>query len=209
VIPKGAGGRGGAVPVVIIAAVVLVVVVLVALTLRRPEVPTYPPTPPVPREAGRTLTGPVLYTIDARDPEQWRRFSFQVGSAVDNAATAWDLAFKRYEIISNGGNGYGGNAGLLDLGERPFDEVITVPTSGYQLTERAPDPRNPAIARWYTYGFFSHVLTPKPHVWAVRTADGRFAKLEMVGYYCDGGQPGCVTFRYVFQGDGSPTVAVR
>jgi len=205
-----AGTRGRAVPIVIIGAVVLVAVVLVALTLRRPDVPTYAPTTPAPRDVGRALAGPVLYTIDARDPQQWRRFSFPLGSAVDDGMpVAWDLAFKRYEIISNGGKGYAGNAGLLDLGDRRFDDVATVPTSGYQLTETAPDPRNPAIARWYTYGFFSHLLTPKPHVWAVRTADGRYAKLEMVGYYCPGGQPGCVTFRYVFQGDGSPSVAVR
>jgi hypothetical protein len=50
------------------------------------------------------------------------------------------------------------------------------------------------------------VLTPKPHVWAVRTADGRYAKLEMLGYYCPGAQPGCPTFRYVYQGDGSTAV---
>jgi hypothetical protein len=44
-------------------------------------------------------------------------------------------------------------------------------------------------------------------VWAVRTADGRYAKLEMVGYYCPGPQPGCPTFRYVYQGDGTTRVA--
>jgi hypothetical protein len=72
--------------------------------------------------------------------------------------------------------------------------------------EGRAEPRNPAIASWYRYGFFSHVLTPKPHVWAVRTADGRYAKLEMLGYYCPGAQPGCPTFRYVYQGDGSTAV---
>jgi hypothetical protein len=51
------------------------------------------------------------------------------------------------------------------------------------------------------------VLTPKPRVWAVRTGDGRYAKLEMVGYYCSGAQPGCPTFRYVYQGDGSTRLA--
>jgi len=45
-------------------------------------------------------------------------------------------------------------------------------------------------------------------VWAVRTADGRYAKLEMVGYYCPGARPGCPTFRYVYQGDGSTAVDV-
>jgi hypothetical protein len=43
----------------------------------------------------------------------------------------------------------------------------------------------------------------------VRTTDGRYAKLEILGYYCPGGQPGCLTFRYVFQGDGSPSVGAR
>ena len=40
----------------------------------------------------------------------------------------------------------------------------------------------------------------------VRTADGRYAKLEILGYYCPGAHPGCLTFRYVFQGDGTPLV---
>ena len=62
------------------------------------------------------------------------------------------------------------------------------------------------IASWYRYGFFSHVLSPKAHVWAVRTAEGRYAKMEIVGYYCPGAQPGCLTFRYVYQGDGSTRV---
>jgi hypothetical protein len=52
------------------------------------------------------------------------------------------------------------------------------------------------------------VLSPKPHVWAVRTAYGRYAKLEMVGYYCAGARPGCPTFRYVYQSDGSTAVDV-
>ena len=51
------------------------------------------------------------------------------------------------------------------------------------------------------------MLSPKPRVWAVRTTDGRYAKLEIIGYYCPGPNPGCLTMRYVYQGDGSTTVA--
>jgi hypothetical protein len=40
----------------------------------------------------------------------------------------------------------------------------------------------------------------------VRTADGRYAKLELVSYYCPRSQPGFVTLRYVYQGDGSRNV---
>ena len=197
-------------PLMAAAGVVVAAVIFVALAVRPPEVTTYTPTPPAPRDAGSALVGPVLYTADATDPDRWRHFSFRLGAVVDPAdAKGWDLAFRRYQIIANGGPGYQGQAGLLDLGPMPFRDVQTLPTTGYVLTETNPDPRNPAIASWYRYGFFSHVLTPKPHVWAVRTAEGRFAKMEIVGYYCPGSRPGCLTFRYVYQGDGSVAVAVR
>jgi hypothetical protein len=181
------------------AVVVAVAVTLVALTLRAPEAPpTFTPTAPAPKEAGRALVGPVLYTVNATAADTWQHFSFQLGSVVDVPA---DLAFRRYAIVAGAG------AGIADLGEVDFDQVRTVPTSGYHANEGHADPRNPAIAAWYRYGFFSHVLSPKPRVWAVRTADGRYAKLEMVGYYCPGSVPGCPTFRYVYQGDGSTSVA--
>jgi len=32
------------------------------------------------------------------------------------------------------------------------------------------------------------------------------AKIELLSYYCARGEPGCVTFRYVYQGDGSARV---
>ena len=188
------GSRG---PIVGATVVTAVAVVLVALTLRQPDVPTYPLTtqPPVAANSGASLIGPVLYTLDATSAESWRRFSFRAGTVVDGPG---DLAFKRYAIVAGPG------AGILDLGETPFETVRAVPTDGYVANEGAAEPRNPAIAAWYRYGFFTHVLSPKPHVWAVRTGDGHYAKLEMVGYYCPGPQPGCPTFRYVYQPDGSP-----
>ena len=182
-------------------AVVAVAALLVALTLRQPDVPGYPPTAVTPSDIGRRLVGPVLYTVDATEAEAWRYFSFRLGSIVTDESKGWDLAFRRYAIITSQGGG------ALDLGERRFDEVRSVPADGYIATERAGEPRNPAIAGWYRYGFFSHVLSPKPHVWALRTADGRYAKLEMVGYYCADARPGCPTFRYVYQGDGTTAVA--
>jgi hypothetical protein len=187
-------------PMLAAAGVLSLAAVLVALTLRPASVPTYAPTSPIPREAPRERVGPVVYTVDATAPETWRHFSFRLGSVVEDTAQGWDLAFRRYAIIAGPGGG------ILDLGEMPFDAVRAVPTEGYRANEGGGEPRNPAIAAWYDYGFFSHVLTPRPHVWAVRTADGRYAKLEILGYYCPGAHPGCLTFRYVFQGDGSPRV---
>jgi hypothetical protein len=182
------------------AVVVAVTVTLVALTLRTPTVPTFAPTAPALRAAGHALVGPVLYTVDATAADTWQHFSFRLGSVVEPPA-AWDLGFRRYAIVAGPGGA------IADLGEVDFERVRSVPTDGYRANEGRADPRNPAIAGWYRYGFFSHVLSPKPRVWAVRTADGRYAKLEMVGYYCPGSVPGCPTFRYVYQGDGSTRVA--
>jgi hypothetical protein len=194
-------------PILGVAALIAVSAVLVALTLRQPSVPMYAPSPPVAADAGRALVGPRVYTVDATDPEIWRYFSFRLGTVIEAAGGDWDLAFRRYQILANGGPQYPGRGGIADLGTVAFDEVHAVPNTGYQPNERTPDPRNPAIASWYRYGFFSHVLSPKPHVWAVRTADGRYAKIELLSYYCARAAPGCLTFRYVYQGDGSTRVA--
>jgi heme-binding HmuY-like protein len=186
-----------------VGAVLGIAAVLVALTLQAPAVPTYSPTTPQARAAGPGLVGPILYTVDASAPDVWRYFSFRVGSLVETPGPrGWDLAFRRYSIIAGDG------VGIRDLGESRLEDVRTVPATGYVTNDGRGEPRNPAIASWYRYGFFSHVLTPKPHVWAVRTVDGRYATLEMLGYYCPGGRPGCPTFRYVYQGDGSTAVDV-
>ena len=189
---------GSRAPIVAATVVAAVAVALVALTLRQPDVVTFAPTAPAPHAPSRALVGPVTYTVDATAADAWRAFSFARGATVDGAG---DLLFRRYAIVAGPG------AAVADLGAVGFDEARTAPAEGYQANEGRAEPRNPAIAGWYRYGFFSHVLTPRPHVWAVRTAEGRYAKLEILSYYCPGPQPGCLTFRYVFQGDGSRRLA--
>lgn len=204
-IRKGArcdGRAGGAAPA-IIAGIVLVAAILVGLSLRRPPLDTYPPTPARPAEVGARLVGPLLHTVDASSPDAWRFFSFSLGSVVENPGPlAWDLAFRRFQIIANGGDGFAGSGGILDLGKRAFADVRFLPEDGYVGTTARSDSTNAAIARWYSYSWTSHVLSPEPRVFAVRTADGRYAKLEIASYYCPGAQPGCTTFRYVYQGAG-------
>lgn len=185
----------------------LVAVVLVLLTLQRPAPPMYAPSPMVPDSAGNSRVGPITRTVDATASDAWTYFSFQAGTVVRNPGpTDWDLAFRRFQVIANGGRGFFGEGGILDLGEVPFDSVRTIPSEGYVPTVARGDSVNAAIREWYDYSFLSHLLFPRPRVYAVRTANGRLAKLELLGYYCPGAQPGCVTFRYVYAGDGSTKV---
>lgn len=196
--------------IVVVASLVLLggAVAMIAVSLTRPEVSEFEPTPVEAVPAGDTLVGPRTVTVDASDSERWRYFSFREGTLVEEPGpTEWDLAFRRFHIVANGGDGFAGRGGLVDLGEVAFDSVVTVPAEGYVPSEAGRDTTNAATEDWYDYSFTSHLLRPKPRTYAVRTADGRYAKLRVVGYYCTGARPGCPTFRYVYQGDGTRRVA--
>jgi hypothetical protein len=183
-------------------------VVLVIASLGRPDPPSFLPTIRVRAEVGTALIGPELHTVDASSTDLWRYFDFSQASLVESPLPLeWDLAFRRHHIIANGGRGFAGKAGIVDLGEIAFDSVLVAPDSGYVASVADRDTLNAAITRWYDYSFITHLLTPKPRVYAVRTADGRYAKLEILSYYCPGAMPGCLSFRYVYQGDGSRRLA--
>ncbi len=180
-----------------LAAFLLVLAYLVAAPFFSPAVPQFDPSPTVERTS--TPSGAVLdtVTIDASDPGTWRFFDFARGMALTPPDTAgWDLALRRFNVIVAGA--------AADAGPVPFASLTRAPDGDYSMTAFGNDTTNPALARWYDYSWLSHVLTPKGHVYAVRTAGGRYAKLEFLSYYCTGPEPGCVTFRYVFQPSGAP-----
>ncbi|MGH7570567.1 MAG: HmuY family protein [Gemmatimonadota bacterium] len=198
-------GRQGVVAGAIVAALLVGAVLFVAGSLDRPRPPEFAPTVSAPEEVGRRLAGPRRYTIDATHEREWRYFDFSRGSRIDDPEPlGWDLAFRRNRIIVNGGEAFPGQGGVADLGEVRFDRVDAAPPGGYRGTIAGRDSVQPALEEWYDYGFTSHVLEARPRVYAIRTADGRYAKLQVVSYYCPGARGGCVTFRYVYQGDGSP-----
>jgi hypothetical protein len=194
-------------PAVLIAVVgipALIAIVLVALSLGAPEMVTFPANAPPPDaediRAGRAVT----ITINAQAEGRWRFVSLADGKAHDAPdALDWDLAIRRFNIIANGGPGFAGHAAIADLGPVPFDSATAVASLQWQVTRVARDSTNPAIARWYNYGFTSHLLEPKTNVYLVRTAGGRIARLAILSYYCPGPTPGCMTLRYAFL-DASP-----
>ena len=187
---------------VLLAAFGFLLASIVVGALRRPVPAAADITAPAPATVGDSLVGPATYTVDATDERQWLFFDFSRNAVVtDPGPLDWDLAFRRFVIIANGGTGFAGQGGVADLGPVPFDSVREAPDVGYLGTAR--DSTNPGIGHWYRYGYSSHLLDPNEHTWIIRTADGRYAKFAIAGYYCGEVRSGCVTFRYAYQGDGS------
>ncbi len=175
-----------------------------------------------PREA--TSSKPVSYTVadlDARgEGEHFTFFSLRNNSLVpvaDSASTDWDLAFRSTTILVNGGASGPGMGGAVVLDDTSFAAVMAAPSddafgvdTGLEKTETAIP--GGAGNGWYDYDFVSGIVSPRPAVLAVRTADGRYAKVEIQSYYR--GAPGpeeitpeegfrFYTFRVAFQPDGS------
>lgn len=180
-----------------------------------PSASKYLPTPPSPHEVGERLVGPRIYTIDARSQDLWMYFDFSRDSvvAVQYPQTdGWDLAFRRHAIRTNGGDtNPAGQGAALRLDQPDFAAVARVPADAAFVsdvrTKRRLASVNPALEKWYNYSYMANVLIPKPLVYIIRTQDGRYAKLRILSYYCKEGVSGCLTFEYVYQGDGSMNLA--
>ena len=196
--------RAWILPGVLLATVAFLAATFVVGSLRRPGPPAFAPGGPPPREVGDSLVGPRVYTVDARDEGEWRWFDFSRGAVVESTAgREWDIAFRRHDILVNGGEGFAGDGGAVALGGVAFDALTEAPDTGYLGSVAGRDSTSAAFDGWYDYGFTSHLLEPKPAVYAIRTADGRYAKLEILSYYCPEAVSGCLTFRYAYQGSGA------
>jgi len=149
-----------------------------------------------------------VITVNASSEDQWTYFDFSRGTAVqihDPSSLEWDLAFRRGKVISNGGatNKFG-KAGFVDLKVTKFDSVSEVPLEEYvQDVTTKTETENPVLLSWYKYNYFTHKLTPKQNVYAVRTADNKYAKVQFLSFYCENKETGCIQMQYVYQDNGS------
>jgi hypothetical protein len=155
---------------VLAGAFLLLVASLLIGSFTKPEFPPY--------QLGPAAGSDEIYTLDASSGDQWRWWR--------------ELGFRRNHVITAPG------AGARDLGVVSFDSIGTVPAgeAGYEATIFGADTTNPAIGKWYAYSMLSHLLTSKHHVYAVRAADGRYAKFEILAYYCREVGAACYTVRY-------------
>ncbi|HIE26207.1 TPA: hypothetical protein EYP66_02855 [Candidatus Poribacteria bacterium] len=164
----------------------------------------------------------VEYMVDAssKEADVWTYFSFASGgpvTATDPAtSTGWDLAFHRLQVQVNCGTSGPGKGGAKNMGVIDFDSFDTAPTSGYVVDtvlvkeghgEPVEYSGNPEIKDWYNITKeMPPVITSKNEVFAVKTADGKYAKMQFLDYYDKEGISGFVTIKYVYQPDGSPNL---
>lgn len=135
----------------------------------------------------------------------------------DSASTKWDIGFRATNIIINGGTSGPGTGGAFTY-TGLFSDLTTVPDS----TFKQDNGTSLAVGTWYTYTGTTtvpnHAIFPTAgKVLVIRTADNKYAKLEILSYYK--GNPNTTTaafadlttrpasrfytFRYVYQSDGS------
>lgn len=110
----------------------------------------------------------------------------------DSASTKWDIGVRGTTIITNGGtSGPGAGGAFVYVGT--FDGLTAVPTDSTFRVDAAP--MSYAITTgsgkgWYNYDGVSALITPLPgRVMVVRTATGKYAKLEILNYYKGGVTP--------------------
>jgi hypothetical protein len=151
---------------VLAAAFLLLVTSLLIGSFTKPEFPPY--------RLGSHADS--TYTLDASRGDEWRWMG--------------DIGFRRNRVITAPG------AGAVDLGPVSFDSVVEMPAEGYVATNFGADTANAAIGKWYDYSMWSHLLTSKHHVYAIRTVAGAYATLEIIAYYCREVGSACYTVRY-------------
>lgn len=153
----------------------------------------------------------------------WIYFSLSQGKEVSMKEgehlndLSWDIAFNRMNIRTNGGKSGKGKGGAFDTKVKDFKAVITAPENGYEedkegeITSKFTGEGIETIKSTLNHVLASAILFSGPpptylaseKVFIVKTADGKFAKFQVLGYHNKQSQAGYVTFRYFLQKDGS------
>ena len=149
-------------------------------------------------------------------------FSLETGQWIsnnDSATTKWDLAFSGTTIrVNNVTSGPGAGGAFVYVGV--FDAMTSVPVDSTFKVDNHPVtyaiPKGSGQG-WYNYDGANNLLTPIPgRVLVIKTATGKYAKVEILNYYRGGVTPSATapdnvkiseqryyTFRYTYQGNGS------
>lgn len=140
----------------------------------------------------------------------------------DAASTKWDIAFSSTKITVNCGTSGPGIGGAFVF-KGLFDDLKTIPVDSTFATDNS-NAASFAIPlgsgrAWYTYDGLTTLVSPiAGRVLVIRTATGKFVKIEIISYYKGGVtlpasasvndklfKQRYYTFRYAYQPNGSKT----
>lgn len=142
--------------------------------------------------------------------------------STDAASTKWDIAFSSTKILVNGGtSGPGVGGAFVHIGS--FDTFTSISADSIFKTDNS-NAASFAITlgsgkAWYTYDGLTTLISPiAGRVLVIRTATGKYAKIEIISYYKGGVtlpasasvndklfKQRYYTFRYAYQPNGSKT----
>lgn len=137
----------------------------------------------------------------------------------DSASAKWDIGFRGTTIITNNGNsGPASGGAFVYIGL--FDDLKTIHVDSVFKIDNAPTAyaiTTGSNKGWYVYDGVNNLINPIPgRVLVIRTATGKFAKIEILNYYKGGITPSAsatddvktktqryFTFRFSFQPNGT------
>lgn len=156
--------------------------------------------------------GVITTVVDATSHTAWAYLDLDTAHAIEvdpASSSEWDIAFKRFYVITNGGISGTGGVAAARVNPASFADTSQAPETGWIVdtedTEEDDDTGTDSAFNggfesqndWYQYTPGTHNLTPKPDVvFVVKTSAGRFIKLAFVSYYDEAGTPAYVQFRW-------------
>lgn len=129
----------------------------------------------------------------------------------DSATTQWDVAFNSTTLLVNSGTSGPGDA-AVQIYTGIFNDLTEAPADGYRQDSALENAIPTGSGNgWYNYNSTTHVVSAIPgRVLVFKTAQGKYAKMEIVSYYKDmPANPTSAdisryyTFRYSYQDNGS------
>ena len=173
-----------------------------------------------PEEPETPVTNNIVYLASSNATDPWKYFSFAKGDFVElteeEAATSldWDIAFQRYYIRTNSGTSGKGQGGALDMNKTSFDDVPSVPKSGYTIDKLVSmmttmgsfenKSGSPAFQckEQPTWAWFNAPAEMKwyynNNVFAIQTADGEHWAKIIMKTYKGTNEKGNIEFEYIY-----------
>lgn len=163
--------------------------------------------------------------LDATSYTDWVYFSFGKGEIVTVADPqtdlSWDIAFHRGDIKLNGGKSGSGQGEAVNTQKTDWNAVTEAPATGYVKDEigtittaftgtgieTAEEPFSQTLSGWITIDTSNPPPKYTYHNWVyvVKSADGKYVKLQIYDYKDAKNNGAYISFRYQYNADGGVT----